>query len=51
GYLYSLCPFDEAKQDRFSLGKWKGWGAKEGKDEHPSMVFEGGSRCHNKQKR
>lgn len=51
GYTYSLCPFKEVKQDKHSLGKWKSWGSAQGKDRHRSMLFDGGSRCHNKKKR
>lgn len=53
GYLYSLCPFKEVKQDKHSLGRWKGWGAKGGAlgGGYQSMLFDGGSRCHNNKQR
>lgn len=50
GYLYSLCPFKEAKQDRHILGRWRGWERAEPGGRRPGaamMVFDGGSRCHN----
>eukprot|EP00903_Cladosiphon_okamuranus_P009097 g8695.t1 len=48
GYLYRLCPFKEAKQDRNSLGRWRGWQrAEPGGRQAAMMLFDGGSRCHN----
>ncbi len=54
GYRYSLCPFKDAKQDKHSLGRWRGWAGPERAgpgDAHRSMLFDGGSRCHNKKQR
>ncbi|CAB1098854.1 unnamed protein product [Ectocarpus sp. CCAP 1310/34] len=54
GYLYSLCPFKDAKQDKHSLGRWRGWGTGgrglPGRGRNRVMLFDGGSRCHNKQR-
>ena len=49
--MYSLCPFKEAKQDRHSLGKWKAWSPRRGRNDDRVMLFDGGSRCHNKKQR
>ncbi|CAM9476068.1 unnamed protein product [Ectocarpus sp. 13 AM-2016] len=55
GYLYSLCPFKEAKQDKHSLGRWRGWGTRgrdrPGRGRNRVMLFDGGSRCHNNKQR
>ncbi|CAM9201641.1 unnamed protein product [Ectocarpus sp. 6 AP-2014] len=55
GYLYSLCTFKEAKQDKHSLGRWRGWGpggrGRAGRGRDRVMLFDGGSRCHNNKQR
>lgn len=56
GYLYSLCPFKEAKQDRSSLGRWQGWERREPGGAPAAMLsmmmlFDGGSRCHTGKRR
>eukprot|EP00752_Nemacystus_decipiens_P005261 g4773.t1 len=52
GYLYSLCPFKEVKQDRNSLGRWRGWErTKSGGRAAMVMAFDRGSRCHNGKQR
>lgn len=41
-YTYEVCPFEQAKQDHTSLGRWARW-----EDDHKTMIFENGQSCWN----